>query len=285
MATMATGMRFGRLGLTVLLLLLTADSVKAAAEAAGEIVNTDNRPFKGLIHYKALNKVYIVKNSAGNGGAVLELEVPLAAVKTLAVAEPPELRPAVQLVRDGKLAPAIAALDKVALEYSMLQWDVSATRWLAEAYLRDGKPEPAMRACERVTDKRPEAAISGELAPWYWQALLAANRNNKLEDLLIAAAKSGVPDGQARASVMRGEMLRKQAKSKDALRDGYLRTVVLFKGWRDPLVREARAEALYKAAECFDDLGMITAATQMRTRCMAEHADSDWARRLKAGER
>jgi len=80
-------------------------------------------------------------------------------------------------------------------------------------------------------------------------------------------------------------MLRKQAKSKDALRDGYLRTVVLFKGWRDPLVREARAEALYKAAECFDDLGMITAATQMRTRCMAEHADSDWARRLKAGER
>ena len=285
MATMATGMRVWRTGLTVLLLLLTADSVMAAAEAAGEIVNTDNKSFKGLIHYKALNKVYIVKTSAGSGGAVLELEVPLAAVKTLAVAEPPELRPAVQLVRDGKLAPAIAALDKVAQEYLMLQWDVPATRWLAEAYLRDGKPEPAMRASERVTDKRPEAAISGELAPWYWQALLASGRNNKLEDLVIAAAKSGVPDGQARASVMRGEMLHKQAKSKDALRDGYLRTVVLFKGWRDPMVREARAEALYKAAECFDDLGMISAATKMRTLCMNEHADSDWARRLKAGER
>lgn len=285
MATMATGMRIGRTGLTVLLLLLTAGSVKAAAEAAGEIVNTENKSFKGLIHYKALNKVYIVKNSAGSGGAVLELEVPLAAVKTLVVAEPPELRPAIQLARDGKLAPAIAALDKVAQDYLMLQWDVPATRWLAEAYLRDGKPELAMRACERVTDKRPEAAISGELAPWYWQALLASGRNNKLEDLLIAAAKSGVPDGQARANVMRGEMLHKQAKSKDALRDGYLRTVVLFKGWRDPMVREARAEALYKAAECFDDLGMISAATKMRTLCMNEHADSDWARRLKAGER
>ena len=285
MATMATGMRVGRIGSTILLLLLTAGSAKAAAEAAGEIVNTEGRPFKGLIHYKALNKVYIVKNSAGNGGAVLELEVPLAAVRTLAVAEPPELRPAVQLVREGKLAPAIAALDKVAQEYSMLQWDAPATRWLAEAYIRDGKPELAMRACERVTDKRPEAAVSGELAPWYWQALLAAGRNNKLEDLLTAAANSGIPDGQARANVMHGEMLRKQGKSKDALRDGYLRTVVLFKGWRDPAVRDARAEALYKAAQCFDDLGTITAATKMRTLCLAEHADSDWARRLKAGER
>ena len=285
MATMATNTRIWQIGLTITL-LLTAGSLQAAAEANGVIVNADGKPVRGLIRWKALNKVYIVKCNTGTaGGAMIELEVPLAAVKSISVAEPPELRPAVQLVRDNKFQPAIAALDVLAQEYAMLQWDVSATRWLAEAYLRDGKPDQAVRACERVTDKRPEAGISGELAPAYWQALLAAGRNNKLEDLLNTTVQSGVPDGQARANVMRGEVLRKQAKSKDALRDGYLRTVVLFKGWRDPAVRDARAEALFKAAECFDDLGLIAPATKMRTICMNEHADSDWARRLKAGDR
>jgi len=285
MATKATRTRVWRIALTITLLLMTAGSVRAAAEAAGEIVNTEGKSFKGLIRYKSLNKVYIVKSSAGPGGAEMELEVPLATVRTLNVAEPAELRAAIQLVRDGKPQGAIPVLDKVAQEYSMLQWDVPATRWLSDAYIRDGKPEQAVRACERVIDKRPEAALSGEVAAAYWQALLAAGRNNKLEDLLALAAKSGAPDGQARANVMRGEMLRKQNKSKNALLDGYLRTIVLFKGWRDPLVREARAEALFKAAECFDDLGMIAPATKMRTLCIGEHADSDWARRLKAGER
>ena len=282
---MATGMRSWQIGLTITLMLATS-SVWAAAEVNGVVVNTEGKQFRGLVHWKALNKLYVIKTSAGGANsAAIELEVPLAQVKSVAVTEPPEYRLAVQQVRDNKLPLAIAALDTLAQEYAMLQWDVPATRWLAEAYLRDGKPEQAVRACERVTDKRPETAISGEMAPAYWQALLAAGRNNKLEDLLITAAKSGAADGQARANVMRGEVLRKQAKSKDALREGYLRTVVLFRGWRDPAVRESRAEALFKAAECFDDLGLIAPATKMRTLCMNEHADSDWARKLKAGER
>lgn len=277
-------MRIWRTGLTITL-LLTAGSVKAAAEANGLIV-TAEKQLRGSIRWKALGKVYIVKSSSGGApGAVVELEVPLATVKSISVVEPPELRPAVQLVRDNKLQPAIAALDTLAQEYAMLQWDVTATHWLAEAYLRDGKPEQAVRACERVTDKRPEDAISGELASTYWQALLAAGRNNKLDELLNTAAQSSLPEGQARANVMRGEILRKQGKSKDALRDGYLRTIVLFKGWRDSAVREARAEALFKAAQCFDDLGMIPPASKLRKLCMEDHMDSDWARRLKAGER
>ncbi len=280
-------MRVRRIGLSITLLLLTAGSVQAAAEAPGEIINTEGKSFKGVIRWKALTKVYIVKSSTGaaGGNAAIELEVPLATVKAIAVAEPAEYRPAVQLFRENKFPLAIAALDKLVQEYAMLQWDVPATRWLAEAYLRDGKPDPAVRACERVIDKRPELALGGEVAPAYWQALLSAGRNNKLEDLLVAAAKSGMADGQARANILRGELLRKQNKSKDALRDGYLRTVVLFKGWPQPLVREARAEALFKAAQCFDDLGQIAPATKMRTICMNEHPESDWARRLKSGDR
>jgi hypothetical protein len=286
MATMAIGMRIWRIGLTITLLLLTAGFAQAAAEAFGVLV-TDTKEYRGLLGWKSAKKAYTVKihTGPGTGPAEVELEVPFASVKSLAVVEPPDLRPAVQLVKDNKPQAAIAVLDKVAQEYAMLQWDLPATRWLADAYLRDNKPEQAVRACERLIDKRPEAATSGELVPWYWQALLAAGRNNKLEDLVTVAAKSGVPAGQARANVLRGEILRKQTRTKNALLDGYLRTIVLFKEWRDPTVREARAEALFKAAECFDDLGMIAPATRMRTLCMSEHADSEWARRLKAGDR
>ena len=84
---------------------------------------------------------------------------------------------------------------------------------------------------------------------------------------------------------MHGEVLRRLSKNKEALRDGYLRTVVLFKGARDPATRDARAEALFKAAQCFDDLGLIAPASRMRTTCINEHADSEWAQRLKAGDR
>lgn len=283
MATTAQKLRIRKFLLFPTLLLLTAGYALASADAEGVVVNTEGKAFKGNVRYKALNKVYIVTSGA-SGGPQITMEVPLVQVKSVTVAEPPDFRGAVKMLQENKLAQAIAVLDKISQEYSMLQWDVPATRWLAEGHLRDGKPDQAVRACERITDKRTEAAISGELAPVYWQALLAAGRNNKLEELLIQAAKSPIIDGQARANVMRGEVLRKQNRPKDALRDGYLRTIVLFRGWTDPSVREARAEALYKAAQCFDDLGIIAPATKMRNFCMTDHADSVWAQRLKAGE-
>ena len=285
MATRTSHMRIWQIGLTMML-LLSFRSAQAAAEANGVIVKADGTQLRGLVRWKALNKIYIVKSGASKpGAAVFEIEIAPEAVKSISVAEPPELRAAMQQLRENKLPSAIAAFETLAQEYTMLQWDVVATRWLADAYLRDGKPGQAVRACERVTDKRPEAALSGELASVYWQALLADGRNNKLETLLTTATQSDIPDAQARANVMRGEILKKQGKSKDALRDGYLRTVVLYKGWREPAVQEARAEALFKAAQCFDELGLIQPATRLRKFCLDEHADSDWARRLKAGER
>jgi len=262
MGASAAKKRFCRVRLAILLFLPAVCSVQAGAEVDG-----------------------VVESMVGAaGGATLRFEVAPGDVKALSVTEPPALQPAAQLVRDGKFQPAIVALEQVAQDYSMLQWDASALRWLAEAYVRDGKPEQAVRACERVTDQRPDMAIASEMAAWYWRALLAAGRNNKLDDLLKKADESPLPAAHARANNMHGELLRRQAKSREALRDGYLRTVVLFKGARDPALRDARAEALFKAAQCFDDLGLIAPATRMRSACSNEHADSDWARRLKAGE-
>jgi len=272
--------------LTITLLLLSGGFVRAGVEVQGEIVTLDKpaKEHRGLVRWNSAKKAYIVKTLSGST-TTIEFEVLLTAVKSIEVQKPPELQAALQLVREGKLAPGIAALDKLALDYSMLQYDVVASRWLAEAYIRDGKPELAVKACERVMDKRPDLAINSDMAPWYWQALLSAGRFAKLEEILERAAKSPLPDGQARANIIRGELLRKQGKSKEALRDGFLRTVVLFKGWPDPSVRDARAEALYKAAQCFDELGSISPASRLRSLCMQEHAESRWAHMLKSGER
>ncbi len=277
--------RHGQLVWALLLLLLPGGAAFAGAEAPGEIMNTEGKSFKGLLRWKSLNRVYMVKSGGVNSATAVEFEVPLNMVKTLRVAEPAEFAQANKLLQENKLPQAIAVLDKLAQDYAMLNWDLRATRWLAEAYLRDGKAVEAVRACERVMDKRKELALSGEVAPSYWQALLAAGRFNRLEELLDLAAKSAAPEGLARAYILRGELWRKQGKQKEALRDGYLRTVVLYKEAREPVVREARAEALYKAAQCLDELGQLQRATEMRTKCLNEHGESVWAQRVKAGER
>ncbi len=285
MVTSIVRSRQGQVVLSLVLLLLPICTAFAGAEAPGEIMNTEGKPFKGVLRWKSQNRVYIVKSGGPNSATAVEFEVPLNMVQTLRVAEPAELAQAYKLLQENKLTQAIAVLDKLAQDYAMLTYDLRATRWLSDAYLRDGKPLEAVRACERVMDKRKELALSGEVAPSYWQALLAAGRFNKLEELLDLAAKSAAPEGLARAYVLRGELLRKQGKQKDALRDGYLRTVVLYKEAREPAVREARAEALYKAAQCLDELGQIQRATEMRTKCLNEHGESAWAQRVKAGER
>jgi tetratricopeptide (TPR) repeat protein len=268
------------------LFLLPVCLAWGGAEAPGEIINLEEKKFTGLVRWKSLTRVYIVKSGGGERGvASLELEVPEKAVRSLRIKEPAELAQADKLLQANNLPQAIAALDKLAQDYQMMIWDLKATRLLAEAYLRDGKADQAVRACERAFDKRKQLELSGEVAPLYWQALMAAGRSAKLEELLTQAAKSPVPEAQARANVLRGDMLRKQRKDKESLRDGYLRTVVLCRAETDPAVRLVRAEALYKAAQCLEEQREISRANELRILCRNEHSGTPWAARLEAGER
>jgi tetratricopeptide (TPR) repeat protein len=285
MATRVTDRQSFVLRLAGVVGLLLACCARAAVEAEGTIVNQEDKVFKGLISYKAGSKSYQVRIQTASGSSV-QLEVAQNKVKSLTIDREPEgLRVGMQQVRRGEWAAAISNLDLIASEYNMMQYDLPASRGLAFAYLQDGKAAQAIRVCERMIDRRPEEAVAGETASIYLQALLTEGRNSKLEDLLNKVAAAGTVDSLARVNVIRGEMLRKQNKPKEALRDGYLRTVVLYRSWRDPAVREARAEALFKAAQCFDELGQVAPAGRMRTACLGEHPESVWARRLKAGER
>ena len=74
---------------------------------------------------------------------------------------------------------------------------------------------------------------------------------------------------------MRGDMLMERKQPRDALKDGYLRAVVLYEG-----VRAVQPEALFKAAKAFEALQQNPNAEKMRTILRTKYPGSEWAKRI-----
>jgi len=246
----------------------------AWAQISGTIITAEDRRIDGTIKWKAREKAYAITAKGGN----VELEMAPASIKELQIPRPKELDAAIKSVQDGNAAAAVPLLEKVSNDYLMLQWDKVATRLLADAYVKAGEADKAIRVCEKVIASNPEAAYLGEMAPAYWQALLKAGRASKAEDLVTKAIKSGDREASAFALITRGDLILASGETnevtKKALRDGFLRVVTLYKG-----VKTAQPEALYKAAKCFDKLGQTARADQMRTTLKSEFGASEWARK------
>ena len=129
---------------------------------------------------------------------------------------------------------------------------------------------------EAVIASKPEAGTTSDLAPVYWEAMLATGRTGRLAPALEEAIKSAPRPVAARAHTLRGDLLKSENRPRDALKDGYLRTITLF---RD--VRDAQPEALFKAAVAFEALQQVQYAESMRQRLLSGYADSDYAKRLR----
>lgn len=246
----------------------------AAAQIQGVITTPEGRKIEGAIKWKVREKAYGITAKGGN----VELEMAPANIADLAIPRPRELDAAIANIQQGNAALAVPVLEKLATDYLMLQWDTVATRYLAEAHLKSGEADKALRVCEKVIGVNPDAAYLGEMAPAYWQALLKLDRLSKVEELLAKAIKSGDRGASAAALIMRGDVIlttgETQEITKKALRDGYLRVVTLYKS-----ERSVQAEALYKAAKCFEKLGQSSRADQMRTTLKGEFGSSEWARK------
>lgn len=251
-------------------LAVTLMTSVATAQIQGVITTPEGREIKGAIKWKSREKVYAV--TANN----VEVEMAPDKISNLQVPRPKELDAAIASVQQGNAAAAVPVLEKLANDYLMLQWDTVATRLLADAYVKAGEPDKAVRVCEKVIAANPDAAYLGEMAPAYWQALLKLDRVSKVEDLLAKAIKSGDRKASAHALIARGDVIKASGDTteaaKKALRDGYLRVVTLYKS-----EKAAQPEALYKAAKCFEKLGQTSRADQMRTLLKSEYASSEWA--------
>ena len=259
-----------------LTVLLVAGVACAAAfgDVPGTIKTTTGETQKGNIRWSTREKAYVV--TKGN----IELQVPEADVDILDIDKPAAFDTAVDQVQKGQGAAAIPALQKIAKEYQHLQWDKVAGRYLAEAYIAAGKSEDALKMCQSIISGEPTAAYKGELAPAYWNALLALNKTSALDAALSKAAKSGDRFSSGAALILRGDVILKAGNesndaAKKALTDGYLRVVYLY---NDPgVASRLQPEALYKAAHCFEKLGQSGRADSMRTTLKKTYASSPWA--------
>jgi len=244
------------------------------AQATGFMTTVDGRTIEGTFRWKPAAKTYMVMPK----GVSAEMELALDKVADLRIAEPAALKTAVQQVQSGAAAVAVPALEKIATEYTNLQWDRIAVRYLVDAYIKSGDTAKALQTCERAVAANPEAAYQGEIAVAYWRTLLKAERVTKLDELLDKAVQSGDQYSSAFALMLRGDRMVAKGESKEnrqnALKNGYLRVVMLY---RD--VPEAQPEALYKAMKSFEALGQSTYAEKMRTRLTTEFGSSEWARK------
>ncbi len=271
-STRSTGI-VRRLAPAIMLALLLGES--ARAQINGTILTTDNKTVQGQIRWMAAAKKYVILATRPGSATTIELELQPSQVARITVPQPKELGPAVQAVRAGSVVAAIPVLEKIIRDYAMLQWDEVAARALAEAQMANNNPAGAVKACEVVIANNPEAAYKGELAVVYWQALLKSDRSAKLSGLLDEAIKKGGREASASALILRGDMLMDKKQPRDALKDGYLRVVVLYEN-----VRAAQPEALFKAAKAFDALQQNPNAEKMRTLLRTKYPSSDFVKKL-----
>lgn len=263
-----------RLAPAIVLAIMLGES--ARAQVTGSILTTDDKTVQGQIRWMAAAKKYVILTTRAGSATTIELELQPSQVAKISVPQPKELAPAVQAVRSGSnVAAAIPVLEKIIRDYAMLQWDTVAARALAEAQMANNNPAGAVKACEVVIANNPEAAYMGEMAIVYWQALLKSDRSAKLSGLLDEAIKKGGREASASALILRGDMLMDKKQPRDALKDGYLRVVVLYE-----TVRAAQPEALFKAALAFDALQQNPNAEKMRTLLRTKYPSSDFAKKL-----
>lgn len=257
--------------LTALLMLgLTVQ----AAGVPGIITKRDKTQLKGIIRWQPASKVYVVKKARSN----VELKVSLRDVVRVSVRKPSKIDAAVKMVKRKQYAAAIPALEQIMKDYAMLEWDVSAARWLAECYLKTKRAKDAVKMCEKVIKKNPNAASSGDLASVYWDALIETEQFLKLRKALDIAVQKGNRQVAAVAQVKRGDIDMKKGEFKNALIGGYLRTIVFF-----GQLKFIQPEALYKAAKCFEKLGQHSHAEKMKKKLMTEYPRDPYTDQVRIG--
>lgn len=232
----------------------------ASAFAIQGSVSTESETVSGDIKWHGRDKKYVIEKGK------ITKEFALADVTSLDIPKPAGYDKAVSAVEGGQGSSAIPILTKIVADYRMLQWDKPAGRHLALAHLATGNAQKALDICEKVISEDKSAAYSGDIAAAYWQALQKLGKTGKLEGLLKKAATSGSRQASAAALVMRGDIIVStsndaQEELKRALRDGYLRVILMY---QDVECKRERAEAMVKAATCFDKLGQAARAENLR---------------------
>ncbi len=193
------------------------------------------------------------------------------------VKEPPQLGVAIKQVKAGEYTTAIPTLKKIMTFYKKLNHDVTAGAWLVTAYVGAGKNSDAIKTYDTlkrsIKDKKD---IPIQLRRSYWEALDKTSANSKLQTDLSSSVRTGNREVAAEAQVRRSDSLMKQGKTEQALKTGYLRTVLLF-----PDVKDIQPRALLGAVTAYEKLELTKKAAEYKGILMKKYPESPEAKSLK----
>ena len=222
----------------------------------------------GSIRFDATKNQYIVENNN------VSLSFDKVKVAKVEVTKPANFDKAVQLVNGANFNDAIPILQDIVVHYPMLGWDNKARIYLAQAYMKKKDPKNAVAVLKTLMASALPSEKTPAIQKQYQNALLAIGDYGSLQKEIDDVIATGDRDSAAMAQITRGDMLKKQGKTFDALMD-YLRTVILFRK-----AEEAQPEALFKAAQCLEEL-RDPRADVFRKRLAQDYPQSTWAAQLK----
>ncbi len=230
----------------------------------------EGAPVRGTIRWKRSTQEYVVDQEG------TQMTFPRARVDRVEVAKPPEFDAAARLVADGQVDQAIPMLDKIVTDCEMMQWDTKARDLLGQAYIRKKEFGKAVTAYEELFKSGVPLEKPLEVRKRFWEALTGAQRYDSLQTELDKVIGTGSREEAASAQVARGNMNKAKGNAFDALMD-YLRTVVLYEQ-----VKEVQPEALFKAAQCMDELRDARSA-EYKKKLATDYPKSVWAQKLQSG--
>ncbi len=246
--------------------ILALAAASSAWAIPGTVTSSKGGASTGDVKWRARDKSYVI--TVKRGQTEMETVCPLADLESLDIARPAALDKAIEAVQSGQGASAVPALAKIVADYKMLVWDKTAAKYLVSAYLAANNAQKAEEVSKTLLADDRDAAWKGDFAPAYWQVLLKLGKTQILENNLRRAASAGERATSAEALNMRGDIILAQGGDspdsyRKALTDAYLRVALMY---LDDPCKEARFNALNKAAQCFDKLGMAVRAEDMRNR-------------------
>jgi len=264
------------LGTVVTFCTLACSVLTASAQAKGTIyIKGSDKGITGQIRWSQAKKGYDVVRDGSDRGTL----VPLRKVERISVSRPAGLVAAARNVRDESYeGPHIDDLKRIVSVYLMLEHDMVAAAYLAEAYLATGNTRQAAATCQKVRANRTATQLSADFLRVYWRTLLESQKHSTLQQEVKEIIETGPRPVAALAQLMRGDIDVSKGNYERALIDGYLRTVILFGD-----VRDVQPEALYKAARCFEELGESVNAEKMRKKLLAVYPGSDYSKKIQAG--
>jgi TolA-binding protein len=167
-------------------------------------------------------------------------------------AKPDSYDTALQSLQEGNVDAASQTLEQIIRTSAYQSWDVLAGKALIETALEGGNTATASRIYDQLSSRYGDSFfdVFPEMKILQWNLQIAQGQTDGLEAELTSIIRTGENRGmRGMAQIARGDLKRRRREYESAVLD-YLRTVYFYSE-----VPELHAEALYKTAVTFSDIG------------------------------